>query len=352
MDTPAIEPQLGIPEAIVAWEPSDEPVISCYVDWRVSGRGLHEAQTIVRKELHALQASLSPRGPARESFDADCERIAIYLADDADRAAQGHAIFACHGRGLWWTVALGVPIETDVHVGIRPRLVRLAEATHQAVRTLAVLLDSNAARLIQLDRAGRHEEPGPQRAQWKTVHHSRLGGWSEANYQRSQDVIVDRFAHDVAETIAERMAEAHLDHLVLAGDEVITSPLRRALPPQLNDTVETVAHLDIRTPLDAVAERVWPPVQEAAVAAREAEVTRLLGLAGEGRAVTEPADVRTMLAAGRVDTLAFDPDETDEDAAELLLREALTHRSRLILARGHEALASAGGSVASLRGSA
>lgn len=351
MNTPAIEPQLGIPDAIVAWEPSEHPVITCYVDWNVSGRGLHEAQTVVRKELHTAQAALPPRGDARESFDADLERITAYLADEADPAARGHAIFASHGRGLWWTVALGVPIETDVHVGVWPRLVPLAEATHQAVRTLAVLVDSNAARLVQLDRAGRHEEPGPQRSQWKTVHHSRVGGWSEANYQRSQDVIVDRFAHDVAETIAERMAAAHLDHLVLAGDEVITSPLRSALPPHLSDAIETVAHLDIRTPLDAVAERIWPPVQESAAAARTAEVARLLGFAAQGSAVTEPADVRTMLAAGRVETLAFDPSEVEDDAAELLLRDALTHRSRLLVLRDHQPLAATGGIVASIRGS-
>ena len=67
--TPKIEPQLGIPEAIVAWEPSEHPVITCYVDWRVSGRGLHEAQTVVRKELHTLQGQLPPRGEARESSE-------------------------------------------------------------------------------------------------------------------------------------------------------------------------------------------------------------------------------------------------------------------------------------------
>ena len=351
MNTPTIEPQLGIPEAIVAWEPSEHPVISCYVDWSVSGRGLHEARTVVRKELHTVQSQLPARGAARESFDADLERINAYLEGEADPAARGLAIFACDGRGLWWTVSMGVPIETEVHAGERPRLVPMAEATHQAVRTLVVLVDSNAARLIQLDRAGRHEEPGPQRSQWKTVHHSQLGGWSEANYQRSQDVIVERFAHDVAETVAARVSEAHLDHLVLAGDEVITSPLRRALPPQLNEAVETVAHLDIRTPLDAVAERIWPPVQASAAAARRAEVDRLLGLAGDGRAMTEPTDVRQMLSAGRVDTLAFDPAQAENEAAELLLREALTHRSRLIVIRDHEALAAAGGVVASLRGS-
>jgi hypothetical protein len=65
----------------------------------------------------------------------------------------------------------------------------------------------------------------------------------------------------------------------------------------------------------------------------------------------EPSDVRMQLEAGRVDTIAFDPAEAEDEAAELVLRDALTHRSRVIVARGHEALAAAGGAVASLRGS-
>ena len=351
MNAPMIEPQLSIPEAIVAWEPSEHPAVTCYVDWSVSGRGLHEAQTVVRKELHALQAQLPQRGPARESFDADSARIEAYLADEADPAARGLAIYACHGRGLWWTAALGVTLPTDVHAGIRPRLLPLAEATQDAARTLVVLVDTNEARLIRLDRSGSHEERGPSRDQWKTVRHSSVGGWSQANYQRSVDTMVDRFAHDVAETVAAHVEADRLEHLVIAGDEVITSPLRRALPPQLNDRVDAVAHIDIRAQLDDVAERVWPVVQAGASAARERELERLLSLAGAGSAVSEPADVRSQLSAGRVDTLAFDPAQLEDEAAELLLREALTHRSRVIVARDNGALSAVGGTVASLRGS-
>ena len=351
MDATSIEPQLDVPEAIVAWEPSEHPVVSCYVDWRVSGRGLHEAQTVVRKELHTLQAQLPPRGAPRESFDADSARIEQYLADEADPSARGLAIFACHGRGLWWTIALGVPVATDVHAGVRPRLVPLAEATQDAARTLVVLVDTNEARLISLGRAGRREERGPHREQWKTVHHSSVGGWSQANYQRSVDVMVDRFAQDVADTVAAQFEAERLDRLVIAGDEVITSPLRRALPSELNDRVDAVAHIDIRAQLDDVVERIWPDVQERAAADRARELERLLSLAGSGRAVTEPAELRWQVAAGRVDTLALDPGQFEDDAAELLLREALTHRSRVIVARGAGALAEAGGAVASLRGS-
>jgi len=351
MNAPEIEPQLHIPEAIVAWDPSEHPVVTCYVDWRVSGRGLHEAQTIVRKELHTHQAQLPTRGPARESFDADAARIEAYLADEADPAARGIAIFACHGRGLWWTATLGVPLATEVHAGEWPRLVPLAEATQEAARTLVVLADTNEVRLIRLDRTGPHEEPGPHRDQWKTVHHSTVGGWSQANYQRSVDVMVERFAQDVADTVAAQVTADQLDHLVLAGDEVITSPLRRALPPDLNDRIDAVEHIDIRAGIDDVVGRIWPAVQQRASADRERDLKRLLELAGAGRAITEPADLRTQLAAGRVDTLAFDPERLEDDAAELLLREALTHRSRVVIARGDAALTEAGGAVASLRGS-
>lgn len=344
-----IEPQLAIPQTLVGWEPSEHPVVSCYVDWRVSGRGLHEAQTIVRKELHTTQGQLPERGEARDSFDADFERILSYLEHDADRAARGIAIFACHGRGLWWTIALGVPVPTQLRTGVRPLLLPLAEATQEAVRTLVALIDTNDARLIRLDRGGKQEAPGPHRDHWKSVHHSNLGGWSQANYQRSVDTMVDRFARDIAEAIADTIAAEHLDRIALAGDRVITAPVLSSLSSQLRDRVDAVEQVDIRAPVEEIAERIWPQVRTAAERDRQADVQRLIELAGAERALNDPALIREQLEGGRVDTLAFNPEMFDDDAAELLLREALTHRTRVIVTRDSSALTDTGGVVASLR---
>ncbi len=349
MTTLRIEPQLAIPETLIHWEPTEHPVISCYVDWRVSGRGLHEAQTIVRKELHTAQAQLAERGAARESFDADSDRILNYLENDADRTARGIAVYACHGRNLWWIVTLGVPLPTQIHSGARPRLLPLAEATQEAVRTLVALVDTNEARLFRLDRGGTHEAPGPHRDHWKNVHHSNLGGWSQANYQRSVDTMIDRFARDVAEAIGDHAAAEHLDRIALAGDPVITAPVLSALNPQLRDRVAAIEQIDIRASLDEVTEHIWPQVRGNAERDRDTEVQRLLDLAGAERALTDPTLVREQLEAGRVDSLALDPREMDDEAAELLIREALTHRSRLIITRGNQPLADLGGLVASLR---
>ena len=71
--------------------------------------------------------------------------------------------------------------------------------------------------LDRLDRGGEHETPGPRQDHWENVHHSNVGGWSQANYQRSVDTMVDRFSRDVAEAIGEHVATEHLDRIALAG---------------------------------------------------------------------------------------------------------------------------------------
>ena len=70
-----------------------------------------------------------------------------------------------------------------------------------------------------------------------------------------------------------------------------------------------------------------------------------------GGTLERPALKRLLadIEAGRVDSLALDPQAMDDDSAELLIREALTHRSRLIITRGNQPLAELGGLVASLR---
>ena len=55
------------------------------------------------------------------------------------------------------------------------------------------------------------------------------------------------------------------------------------------------------------------------------------------------------LQAGRVDALTMDADRVDEPAAELLIQEALAHRSRVLIVRGVDALAPLAGVAATLR---
>jgi hypothetical protein len=338
-----------IPEQLAAWEPSSEAVVSCYVDWSVSGRGLHEETTVVRNRLRELVRGVDPRGAARASLEADAARIERYLEEEADPSARGFAIIACHGRGLWWVLTLGVPVATQVHAGERPLLLPLVEATQDAARTLVALVDTNTARLIALVPSGASEFDGPSRAV-TTVKHSTKGGWGSLGYQRHVDTETARFAEEVAEAIEETMAARRLHHLVLAGDEVIVPPVTRALSAATRERLDVAEHVDIREGVEAVAARAWPEVAQLVQRRRDDEVAAIAGRVAAGRdAEGEPTTVIEALRAGRVDTLALDADRVEEAVAELALREALTHRSRVLVVRGHEALARSGGLVATLR---
>lgn len=337
-----------VPEALVQWEPSEHPVVSCYVDWRVSGRGLHEQATVVRKALSEIDHTMLQRGAARDSFDADADRIQRFLEDEADPAARGFAIFASSGRGLWAVVELGVPVETSVHAGDYPALLPLIEASQHAGRSLIALLDTNTVRLIRLSRRGVEELSGTDVAPW-TVKHSNLGGWSQARYQRGIDTEVERFATEAAREIATVMDQEGLDHLLLAGDEVITVPVQKALPQPAHDKVDAVRHVDIRADEHDVAAALAPELEAAAAQQRRAEIEELVERARGGHgAVSEPAEVRLQLEGGRVHTLALDPEVLEPEAAELVVREALRHRSRILVDRGGP-LRSVEGLAATLR---
>lgn len=343
---------ISVPDELVRWQPSAHPVVSCYVDWRVGGRGVREATVVVRRRLREAASAALDRGPARDSFEADVERLLLHLDGELHSNARGLAVFACHGRGLWRTMALGVPVETDVHVGEHPLLLPLVEATQDAARTLVALLDTNTVRLISLDAGGASEAPGPHRphGSLRTVKHSKTGGWRSASYQRAIDTAIVRFAGEAAGAIAETMTERGIDHLVIAGDGTIADPLKQALPANIRERVAAVERVDIRASLQDVAERVWPQVATVARTERDRAVERVVERAEGGHdATAEPAEVRTLVAAGRVDTLALDAEGFDSAAIELLLREALAHGSTVIVARGHASLAAVGGLAATLR---
>lgn len=338
-----------IPARLARWEPSDAPVVSCYVDWSVSGRGLHEQPTVVRHALREALGQLEPRSTAYTSLEADVERIETFLAKEADPAARALAIFACSAAGLWEVHSLGVPLATRVQVGERPLLLPLVEATQDAARTLVAVVDTNSARLISLAPSGASEVAGPSR-ETATVKHSTEGGWGSLGYQRHVDTEIERFAADIASVIEDVMKRQDLHHLVLAGGEAIVPPIAQALSEVTRSRLDAREHIDIREGRDSIAERVWPEVASMVHARRLAEVGVIVGRVEAGRdAVGTSIPVLEAVRAGRVDTLALDADRVEEAAAELLLHEALAHRSRVLVVRGESALTTLDGLAATLR---
>lgn len=347
-DTVRVHTDLAIPPGMAEWEPSELLVASVYVDWRVSGRGLHEALTPLRKGLHDSPL-LPERGPARDSFEADAEHIRTYL-EEVPADTRGLAIFACAGRGLWSVTRLATPIPTAVHLGIRPVLVPLAEAMQDAARGLVALVSTTAVRLIALDHPAPRELGEMHEATWGGARSTSRTGWRTSDHQRAYEHELQQFAQGAAATIAAAAQEHAYVRLALAGDEVAAPAVRAALSPQLATALLDIEHIDMQATVDEVERRVWPDIVAVARDQRAQEIEVIVQrAAGALEAVATVEPVLELLRAGRVDTVALDLDAIEAEVAETLLSEALAHSSRVLLARASTALSGSGGVAATLR---
>ncbi|RJQ07045.1 MAG: hypothetical protein C4558_10285, partial [Dehalococcoidia bacterium] len=126
MNGPPVPTEIDIPQHLARWERANSPVVSVYADWSISGRGRHEAPTVVEHDLRGSLSKLPKRGAAYASLATDMARVQMFLTERVPPAARSVVIFACEARGLWYARTLGVSTSTAVHVGDYPQLLQLA----------------------------------------------------------------------------------------------------------------------------------------------------------------------------------------------------------------------------------
>jgi peptide chain release factor subunit 1 len=156
----------------------------------------------------------------RKSLAADLERIRSYVENDLVRdGAHGLAVFTDDLDNLWRPLTLtesvpdAVKVNAELHLTPLVPLVGRGEGALVAVvgRERGELYRLHGGRLQQLAKLTEHQ---PRR-------HDQ-GGWSQANYQRHADHLVQAHLHDVS---------AELDRLVRRGNErvvVVSSEDTRA----------------------------------------------------------------------------------------------------------------------------
>jgi ribosomal protein L7Ae-like RNA K-turn-binding protein len=335
-------------------EPTDLPVLSVYLDMRqqVTGEspGRRASLTILRDRLRDIESTLGPRGEELESLQADSERIRAFLDEDFDRSAQGLAIFACSGAGLWETVESGTPFEDQVTAGSVPELFQLARLLDEQQTAVVAVVDSNTARLFVSRVDGLEEVEGPDD---DSVHYRKrsTGGWSQARYQRHIDKHHADFAAEAAEAISRLVESEQADRLIFAGDEVALTPLLDKLPQHINDREGAILRIDIRAPLDDVAAEVAPVLREMeADSSAQAADALVAAVRSGGLGAAGYEEVVEAARIGQADlvVLAADAPIGEEQRNELVRLAALSS-AEVDVVEDHPGLARLGGVGAILR---
>src|SRR5215216_1315045 len=309
-------------ERLLSFEPIPAPVISLYLDARVNEQGQRTYLPFVKKQLNERGKSYENGSEERQSFEADFVRIMRYLEGEVPETVQGLAIFACSAADDWFEVGLfDAPFERNrLFISDRPHFYPLARMIDQYRRYAVVLADTNRAQIFVFAAGRAIDREAVENVKTK---HSKVGGWSQARYQRHEQNYHLQHAKEVVEMLEKIVRDENIEHIVLAGDEAVVIPLlREQMPKTLEEKVIDALSLGIDTPEHELLEESLTAFQRHDSLTDMEKVERLLneyrgdnlGVAGvtETLAALSNGQVEEMLIAAKADSIQYDKEEVEK----------------------------------------
>jgi peptide subunit release factor 1 (eRF1) len=327
--TPPADSLDAILDRLARFESKSYPVLSLYLDARADSRGRDHFQPFVRKEIAAKQRTYRLRSPERKSFDRDAKKIQRFLETQVRTSANGIAIFACAGENDFFeALQLETPFEENrLGVASRPQLFPLAKVIDENPRYALVLADTRSARIFVFARGRRIDEKAVKS---RSLPRTRGTGPSQMQYQRHVDNLHKSHARELVERLARVVEEDRVDHILLAGDEVILPLIRQELPKRLEKKVVDTLHFDKKKPDAEVLAAAKELLRERDAKTDAEKIERLLGeYRAGGLAAVGPDEVRRALELGQADELLISAaldregpaaDETAENLVALARR--------------------------------
>jgi hypothetical protein len=190
--------------------------------------------------------------------------------------------------------------DNRVYAYNQPHLYRLARVDDEYPRYAAVLTDTNTARIFVF---GLGHVIDAEEVKGKKVHRVKVGGWSQARYQRRAGNAHQEHVKEVMEHLARIVREDHVSHIVLAGDSVAIPLLQAQLPKEMIHMVEAMK-MDIHASDGDVLTATLAKLQEQEAATAAEKVDRLMNeYRARGLAVAGLHETLEALANGQVEEL-------------------------------------------------
>lgn len=291
-------------ERLANFEPSPFPVISLYLNTQTQETGRTNFDAFVRKELRARAQTYTPHSEERESFDKDVARIEAFLKTQLEPATNGVALFACSGENLFEQVQLAAPVESnELYVQSQPHLYTLAKLSDQYPKYAVVVADTDEAHIFVF---GLRQKLNEHNIESDKLRRTRVGGWSQARYQRHVDQFRDQHVKELVAELDRIVTADNVQSVFFAGDEVLRPMVEQNLPKHLADKVVDNLKMDVRTPEHEVMQQTLEAMRKRDEQTDETKVAQLLDAYRSG--ALGVLGVRQTLAAlrnGQVDELVI-----------------------------------------------
>jgi peptide chain release factor subunit 1 len=242
----------------------------------------------------------------------------------------------------------------------------LARVLDQYPRYAVLLADTHLSRIFVV--AANTIEATEQITGTKTRRH-KMGGWSQARYQRHIENYHQQHAKEVADTLSRLVRDEGIGAIVLlAGDEVAVPLVRDELPKDIAARVVDVVTLDDHTPERQIVDATIEALRQKDAESDHERVDAVLGAyRGGGLATVGVEQVLAALELGQVDELlitaaadTIDAGDTgpsvtagdrsaEERAADELVTKARQTAAKIRFIEDPPLLAAVGGVAAFLR---
>ncbi len=171
----------------------------------------------------------------------DQKRIEKYveglIRQNIEEGINGVAIFSCSGAQTFLTYPSIIPYENEFILGNLPTLKPLVRLISQYQNTLAVMVDTESARLLEISLEG----VGPELSIESYVpgRHDQ-GGWAQRRYQRHIKDHMDKHHKEVADQLTNLFDSGNWRRIVLIGQDRILSNFKHFLPERIKNHIADI----------------------------------------------------------------------------------------------------------------
>jgi peptide chain release factor subunit 1 len=262
----------------------------------------HTRSVLARAERQLDERRATLSHDERKGLTRDLERIERWFGSEFSREGiRGVAVFSAELDDLFLPIPLPWPVEDEARIAQQLYLAPLVRLVGRGDGAVVAYVGRERGDVYHL-RAGQLFPLADETADVPGRHDQ--GGWSQANYERHIETIVDRHLRDVADALDRCVRRLRGVRVVLAGSEETRAGFEDLLSAETRGAlvgwVAAEAHVDARRLLEAAR-----PLLEEWRAGREEELLERWReeAARNGRAATGWEETLQAASDGRVELL-------------------------------------------------